>query len=57
MFDTVGSLGLPAEFTRTSKMKTLFDFPDKLLPEHIERAYQAMALNEERSDFVSVPWA
>jgi hypothetical protein len=52
VFDTVGALGLPAEFTKSPKISTLFDFPDKILPEHIERAYHAMALDEERADFV-----
>ncbi len=53
VFDTVGSLGLPEELTlRSSKMKTLFGFPDRLLGEHIERAYQALALDEHRADFV-----
>ncbi|PSS37677.1 hypothetical protein PHLCEN_2v501 [Hermanssonia centrifuga] len=52
VFDTVGSLGLPEELTlRSSKMKTLFGFPDRLLGEHIERAYQALALDEHRADF------
>jgi hypothetical protein len=52
VFDTVGALGLPAEFTRSPKISTLFGFADKILPEHIERAYHAMALDEERADFV-----
>jgi hypothetical protein len=30
-----------------------FGFPDRILGEHIERAYQALALNETRADFVS----
>ena len=55
VFDTVGSLGLPAEFTMSPKIRTLFDFPDKILPEHIERAYHAMALDEKRADFVRPP--
>jgi hypothetical protein len=33
-------------------MKTLFGFPDSILGDHVERAYQALALNETRSDFV-----
>jgi hypothetical protein len=50
----VGSLGLPDELTLFSKkIKTIFGFPDKLLGAHIERAYQALALNETRRDFVS----
>lgn len=53
VFDTVGSMGLPAELTSSSKVRQLFDFPDNILPEHIERAYHAMALDERRQDFVS----
>jgi hypothetical protein len=29
-----------------------FGFPDRILGEHIERAYQALALNETRADFI-----
>lgn len=52
VFDTVGSLGLPEELTlRAPKLTNLFGFPDRILGEHVERAYHAMALNETRSDF------
>ncbi|KAI9069965.1 hypothetical protein FKP32DRAFT_1558689, partial [Trametes sanguinea] len=52
VFDTVGSVGMPEELTlRNQKMKSLFGFPDLLLGEHVERAYQALALNEHRADF------
>ncbi|KAJ3758641.1 hypothetical protein EV360DRAFT_43439 [Lentinula raphanica] len=52
VFDTVGTLGLPEEITlRSPKLKKLFGFPDRLLGPHIERAYQALALNENRADF------
>ncbi|KAJ8514702.1 hypothetical protein ONZ45_g7784 [Pleurotus djamor] len=52
VFDTVGSLGLPEEFPlRSRRIKTLFGFPDRVLGDHIERAYQALALNEPRADF------
>ncbi|KAI0375074.1 hypothetical protein BV20DRAFT_934232 [Pilatotrama ljubarskyi] len=54
VFDTVGSVGMPEELTiGDDKMKTLFGFPDKILGEHVERAYQALALNEHRADFAS----
>lgn len=54
VFDTVGSLGLPEELSFGSKkLKTLFGFPDSTLGDHIERAYQALALNETRADFSS----
>uniref|UniRef100_A0A0W0F5N8 T6SS Phospholipase effector Tle1-like catalytic domain-containing protein n=1 Tax=Moniliophthora roreri TaxID=221103 RepID=A0A0W0F5N8_MONRR len=52
VFDTVGSLGLPEELTlQSNKIKTLFGFPDRILGEHIERAYHALALNEPRKNF------
>jgi hypothetical protein len=54
VFDTVGSLGLPEELTIGSqKLTKIFGFPDKLLGEHIEHAFHALALNETRADFVS----
>ncbi|KAI0695177.1 hypothetical protein BC835DRAFT_1484280 [Cytidiella melzeri] len=51
VFDTVGALGLPGELKRSPKMKTLFGFPDRFLGEHVERAYQALAIDEHRKDF------
>ncbi|KAL0569552.1 hypothetical protein V5O48_012415 [Marasmius crinis-equi] len=52
VFDTVGSLGLPEELTlHSGSVKTLLGFPDRILGEHIERGYQALALNEPRKDF------
>ena len=53
VFDTVGSLGLPEEITHSKTLKTLFGFKDLYLGEHIENAYQALALDEHRADFVS----
>lgn len=52
VFDTVGSLGLPGELSLSSTVKTLFGFPDRYLGEHIQRAFQALALDEHRKDFV-----
>ncbi|KAI0094838.1 hypothetical protein BDY19DRAFT_988637 [Irpex rosettiformis] len=51
VFDTVGSLGLPGELNLSAKMKTLFGFPDRFLGQHIERAFQALAIDEHRKDF------
>ncbi|TFK20147.1 hypothetical protein FA15DRAFT_689251 [Coprinopsis marcescibilis] len=52
VFDTVGSLGLPESLTiRFTKVRTIFGFPDRKLGEHVERAYQALALHEMRADF------
>lgn len=54
VFDTVGSIGLPEELRMDHKMKSLFGFPDKYLGAHVEYAFHAMALDERRSDFVSI---
>jgi len=52
VWDTVGSFGLPEEISISSKTQGCpFGFPDRILGEHIERAYQALAINEERVDF------
>ncbi|KAF9229239.1 hypothetical protein BS17DRAFT_10792 [Gyrodon lividus] len=52
VFDTVGSVGLPEEITHKSpSTKSIFGFPNTELGEHIERAYQALAINETRLDF------
>ncbi len=63
VFDTVGSVGMPEELTLTSsKIRNIFGFPDRRLGDHVERAYQALALDETRADFVSMvicmsgPW-
>ena len=54
VWDTVGALGLPEELTPLPKKAAqLFGFHDCLLGDHIEAAYQALALNEMRADFVS----
>lgn len=54
VWDTVGALGLPKELMPITKKKArLFGFPDQILGEHIENAFQAMALHEMRSSFVS----
>ncbi|KAG0708817.1 hypothetical protein DFH29DRAFT_342656 [Suillus ampliporus] len=52
VFDTVGSVGLPEELTHKSpSTKSIFGFPNNELGEHIERAYQALAIDETRLDF------
>ncbi|KAI6133030.1 hypothetical protein EDD16DRAFT_1688684 [Pisolithus croceorrhizus] len=52
VFDTVGSVGLPEEITHKSPSTTsVFGFPNTWLGDHIERAYQALAINETRVDF------
>lgn len=42
------------ELTRHPQIRNIFGFKDRYLGEHIERAYQALALNETREDFVSL---
>ncbi|KAJ8595919.1 hypothetical protein M405DRAFT_929205 [Rhizopogon salebrosus TDB-379] len=52
VFDTVGSVGLPEELTHKSpSAKSIFGFPNNELGEHIERAYHALAIDENRLDF------
>lgn len=54
VFDTVGSFGLPEELAlRSTEVRDIYGFPDRILGEHIEHAFQALALNEPRADFVS----
>ncbi|KAI0724628.1 hypothetical protein C8T65DRAFT_714709 [Cerioporus squamosus] len=57
VFDTVGSVGMPEELSLTSeKIKNIFGFPDRRLGHHVERAYQALALDETRADFTCAPF-
>ncbi|KAF8960979.1 hypothetical protein BDZ97DRAFT_2034223 [Flammula alnicola] len=51
VWETVGSLGLPEEIPVPRKTYHLFGFQDSQLGDHIEAAYQALALNEMRVDF------
>ncbi|KAF8526346.1 hypothetical protein BU17DRAFT_40748 [Hysterangium stoloniferum] len=51
VFDTVGALGLPREVSILPHVETLFGFPDTYLGNHIEYAFQAMAIDEVRTDF------
>ncbi|GJJ14807.1 hypothetical protein Clacol_009075 [Clathrus columnatus] len=53
VFDTVGALGLPRELRLRGKSRSLFGFPNKKLGEHIQYAYQALAIDETRKDFVA----
>jgi hypothetical protein len=54
VFDTVGSLGMPVEMSLHWKATTtIFGFPDKKLSPDIANAFQALAINENRVDFVS----
>ncbi|KAF8527196.1 hypothetical protein BU17DRAFT_61815 [Hysterangium stoloniferum] len=51
VFDTVGALGLPREVRLSPQVETLYGFPDTYLGDHIEYAFQAMAIDEARTDF------
>ncbi|KAJ6604610.1 hypothetical protein DFH09DRAFT_1123260 [Mycena vulgaris] len=52
VYETVGSLGLPEELThRSPRIRNIFGFNDRILGEHVQYAYQALALNEPRADF------
>lgn len=52
VWDTVGAIGLPEEIMIPKKTTSLFGFQDQYLGDHIEHAFQALALNEMRADFV-----
>jgi len=52
VWDTVGSVGMPEEI-RTTEAHKMYGFHDSRLGEHVERACQALALQETRLDFVS----
>jgi hypothetical protein len=57
VFDTVGALGLPEELMfGSSTMQKIFGFNDRRLGSYVHRAYHAMAINEERVDFVGLIW-
>jgi len=51
VFDTVNSVGLPKEISLTRAIHPLFGLHDTKLGKHVERAYQALALDEDRVDF------
>ncbi|KAF5313082.1 hypothetical protein D9619_003538 [Psilocybe cf. subviscida] len=56
VWDTVGSVGLPTEINVTGKTSNLFGFQDRMLGEHVEHAFQALAINETRADFDCNKW-
>lgn len=53
-------MGLPLEINLFNLLKPppdvhkVFGFPDDVLGEYVERAYQAFGIDEDRRDFVSV---
>ncbi|KAF8641214.1 hypothetical protein AX17_000848 [Amanita inopinata Kibby_2008] len=51
VFDTVDALGMPEEISLSRAAHPLFGLPDRILGQHVGRAYHALALNEERVDF------
>lgn len=55
VWDTVGALGLPDEIIIKNPKNKLFGFNDPgKLGAHIQYAFQALALDERRKDFVSM---
>lgn len=64
VFDTVGSLGVPTvppHFGHnweidTGHVKSGYQFHDVELGEHVDHAYQALALDEHRSSFFPAVW-
>ncbi|TFK68548.1 hypothetical protein BDN72DRAFT_858339 [Pluteus cervinus] len=53
VFDTVGALGIPGFFP---KRINFFGFNDLMLGRHVENAFHAMSLNENRHDFQVTKW-
>ncbi|KAF9011263.1 hypothetical protein BDQ17DRAFT_1272768 [Cyathus striatus] len=52
LFETIGSMGFPDEYTMCSnETRKLYGFSDRTLGEHVQRAYQALALDETRPGF------
>ncbi|KAF2846854.1 hypothetical protein T440DRAFT_220749 [Plenodomus tracheiphilus IPT5] len=57
VFDTVGSLGIPDMVgLNLAKGRTQYGFHNVKLTEHIEHAYQALALDERRRAFRPTLW-
>lgn len=54
VWDTVGSLGIPAIFGGVSPL--IYGFLDTSLNPHIHHAYQALAINEKRCEFPPTLW-
>jgi hypothetical protein len=55
VWDTVGALGLPDEFIIKDPKNKIFGFNNPgILGSHIQYAFQALALDEHRKDFVSL---
>ena len=55
VWDTVGALGIPLAFFRAYN-RYRFQFHDTALGDHIERAYQALAIDERRGPFKPTLW-
>lgn len=53
VWDTVGALGVPGTFLSE---RGLYSWHDTELSKIVERSYQAMALDEHRAAYDSVPW-
>ncbi|GAA3534613.1 DUF2235 domain-containing protein [Zobellella aerophila] len=53
VWDTVGALGIPGSMISE---RGLYSWHDTQLSKIVERAYQAMALDEHRTAYDAVPW-
>jgi len=54
VWDTVGSLGIPS--TAKKQFREVYEFHDLSLGSNVQRAYQALAIDERRGDFVPCLW-
>ena len=55
VWDTVGALGIPGPFLDRVDA-ALYQFHDTALSSVVDRAYQALALDEHRSDYAATLW-
>lgn len=56
VFDTVGALGVPGSFMNPQKVQ-YYSFFDPMLAPNVRHAFHAMALAEDRKDFLPTIWA
>ncbi|MCC6237494.1 MAG: DUF2235 domain-containing protein [Dehalococcoidia bacterium] len=55
VWDTVGALGVPVTSLR-SLLARRWKFHDCVLSSYVDRAYQALAIDEHRTPFLAAPW-
>jgi len=56
VWDTVGSVGIPLEQIRIPFVDRFKGFHDTELSSHVDHAFQALAIDEQRPSFIAAPW-